>query len=50
LRIARHAFLDPGHADQNEADVVAVEEITKVFQSGGIQALRLVKDDQLNKS
>ncbi len=48
LRVARHALLNSGHADQDEADVVAVEEVTQVFQSGGIEALRFVKDDQFH--
>ena len=48
LRIAGHALFDAWHADQDEADVVAVEEVTHIFQSGGIEALRFVKDDQLH--
>ena len=48
LRIARHALLDTGHADQNEADVVTVEELTQVFQAGRVEPLCLIGDHQLH--
>lgn len=38
----------PRHADQNEADVVAVEEITQIIQGHGVEAFRFVEDDQLD--
>ena len=47
LRIAGHALLNAWHADQNEADVVPVEDVTQVFQGGRVETLRLVEDHQL---
>jgi hypothetical protein len=32
LRVAGHALLNAWHADQDEADIVTVEEVTQIFQ------------------
>ncbi len=47
-RVSGHALLDAWHADQNEVDVIAVEEIAQVLQGNGIEAFRFVEDDQLH--
>ncbi len=48
LRIAGHALLNAWHADQDKADVVAVEKVAPVFQSCGIEAFSFIKDDQFH--
>ncbi len=35
-----------GHADQDQAQVVAVDEVPKLFEAGGFQAVGLVDDEQ----
>ena len=47
-RVSGHALLDAWHADQNEVDVIAVEEIAQVLQGNGIEAFRFVENDQLH--
>ena len=48
LWVAGHALFEARHPDQDEADVVAVEEVAQILQSGGIEALRFIEDDQLH--
>jgi len=47
LGVAGHALLDAWHADQDKADVVAVEDVTQVLQRGSVEALRFIKDHPL---
>jgi hypothetical protein len=44
LGIPGHTLLDSGHADEEEADVCAVEAVTDVFQGRSGQALGLIDD------
>jgi hypothetical protein len=36
-----------GHAGQDEAEVVAVEDVPELFQAGGFQPVSAVEDNQL---
>ena len=38
--------VEDGHADQDQAEVAAVEEVAKLFHAGGLEAVGLVDDDQ----
>lgn len=46
LRVAREAFFNAGHADEDDAHVVAVVEIADLFEAGGFEAAGFVDDKQ----
>jgi predicted transcriptional regulator len=48
LRVAREAFLEAGHADQDDGDRVAIEEVAQLLEAGGLEAVGFVDDDQLD--
>ena len=50
LRVAAHAFFDAGHADEDQADLGAVELVTQMFQGRIGQPFGLIDDDQLHLS
>lgn len=47
LRVAGEAFLDAGHADEDDAHSVAVVEVADLFESGGFEPVGFVDDEQL---
>ena len=48
LRVAGEAFLDAGHADEDDAHSVAVVEVADLFESGGLlEPVGFVDDEQL---
>jgi hypothetical protein len=48
LRVAGEAFLEAGHADQDQSDPVAVEEVAQRLERGGLDAVGFVDDEQLD--
>jgi hypothetical protein len=48
LRVAGELPFESGHADQDEADVVAVEVVPKLFQALGFQPVCFVGDEQFS--
>ena len=42
LRVASQATLQPGHADQDQSDVVAVEIVAELFQSASFEPVGFV--------
>jgi hypothetical protein len=48
LRVARHTLFYAWHADQDEANIVTVEEVTQIVQGDRVEAFRFVEDDQLH--
>jgi hypothetical protein len=48
LRVACEAFLQAGHADEDQADRVAVEDVAQLFLAGGLEAVGFVDDEQLD--
>ncbi len=38
--------IDAGHADQDQAEVAAVEEVAELLEPGGLEAVGLIDDDQ----
>ena len=47
LRVAGQLSFEPGHPDQDHADVAAVEVVANLFQPSGFQPVRLVHNQQL---
>ncbi|CAG1022711.1 hypothetical protein MTYM_01933 [Methylococcales bacterium] len=50
LWIPGHAFLDSGHADEKQADVLTVEPVADVFQGVRGQAFGLINHQQLDEA
>lgn len=48
LRVTAHAFLDAGHADQDQPDLGSVELVAQVFQGAVGEAFRFIDSDQLS--
>jgi hypothetical protein len=44
LRVAREATFETGHADQDQPDVVAVEEVAELCEARGFQSVGFVDD------
>ena len=44
--IAGQLPVEAGHADQDQAEIAAVEEVAELFEAGGLEAVGLVDDDQ----
>lgn len=45
LRVASEAFLDPGHADQDDAHVAMVEIVADLLEAGGLESVGFVDDE-----
>jgi hypothetical protein len=48
LRVCGQSFLDAGHADEEQPEVLAVEAVAEVFQGRRGQAVGFVDDDQFD--
>ena len=46
LGIAGQLSVEAGHADEDHAQVAAVEEVAELLEAGGLEAVGLVDDDQ----
>jgi hypothetical protein len=47
LRIPRQACFDPGHANQDQAQLAPVIEIPHLLQAGGFESVGFIDDDEL---
>ena len=48
LRVAREAFLQSRHPDQDQAGLAAVIAVAQLLERGGLQAVGLVDDHELD--
>ena len=39
--------VEAGHADQDQSEVAAVEEVAELLEAGGLEAVGLVDQDQV---
>ena len=49
LRIAGKSLFDARHADQHEADVIAIEKVAQLLEAGHTQPVGFVDQDQLHR-
>jgi len=47
LGVAGESFLDAGHPDEDDAEVVSVEVVAYLFEAGGLEAVGVIDDDEL---
>lgn len=50
LRVAGEPFLDAGHADEDDAQVVPVEEVADLLEARCFEAVCFVDDEQLGEA